>query len=272
MQSLPIEERPDFTHSTSYDRIRVARPMAEDLTLGGLVKDLTNGVITPQTLAHLDPDLDSQSLERKPGWRPVFGQSSAAETHLERTCGIGAGDIFLFFGWFRKVEKVDAKFRYCRGSPNLHVIFGWLQIEQRIELPRDLAKVPDYARGHPHHKEIPYDSPESLYISRERLSLEGATEYPGAGVFRKFNQTLCLTNPEGNLRSHWRLPQWFYPAGRPALTYHPEIPGRWEMHEDYCFLRSAGKGQEFVLDCADYPEAIPWLVSLLKARATMAAP
>ena len=38
------------------------------------------------------------------GWQPLFGQDSAAETHL-RNQGVGTGDIFLFFGLFRRVEQ-----------------------------------------------------------------------------------------------------------------------------------------------------------------------
>jgi hypothetical protein len=51
--------------------------------------------------AHLDPDLRPEALASRPkDWRPAFGQSGAAEGHLTNE-GIGAGDLFIFFGWFR---------------------------------------------------------------------------------------------------------------------------------------------------------------------------
>src|ERR1019366_2374960 len=53
-------------------------------------------------LAHLDPDLRQNALAYPPdAWRPAFGQSGAAAGHLINQ-GVGAGDLFIFFGWFRK--------------------------------------------------------------------------------------------------------------------------------------------------------------------------
>ena len=52
---------------------------------------------------------------REPGWRPLFGQEGAAETHLANQ-GVGTGDVFLFFGLFRPVEKAGDGWRYVRGS------------------------------------------------------------------------------------------------------------------------------------------------------------
>lgn len=112
MQSLPIQEKADFEHHiTSYDRILAVSLRAEGVTLGKLGKDLAR--IEPRTLAHLDPDLDFDSLEqRKSEWRPAFGQSKAAEGHLQRQ-NVGTSDIFLFYGWFRKVNKIGNKYCYC---------------------------------------------------------------------------------------------------------------------------------------------------------------
>src|SRR5258706_9657488 len=53
-------------------------------------------------LTHLDPDLQYNALiNRPPGWRPAFGQSGAAGGHLINQ-GFGAGDLFIFFGWFQR--------------------------------------------------------------------------------------------------------------------------------------------------------------------------
>src|SRR5689334_1319956 len=74
--------------------------------MGSVVKDLTSGRVCEEYLAHLDPDLDPSALPRLPGWRPAFGQTGAAQTHLDH-CGVGVGDLFLFFGWFRRVARAN---------------------------------------------------------------------------------------------------------------------------------------------------------------------
>ena len=94
-------------------------------TLGSIVADLTKGSHSARDTAHIDPDLRLQTLDgRANGWRPIFGQASAAQSHLASN-GVGPGDLFLFFGWFRRVEFIDAAYRYVPGAPNLHVII-WL--------------------------------------------------------------------------------------------------------------------------------------------------
>jgi len=45
------------------------------------------------------PALSHSSLPREPGWRPLFGQSGAAQGHL-RNQHVNIGDVFLFFGLF----------------------------------------------------------------------------------------------------------------------------------------------------------------------------
>ena len=76
---------------------------------------------------HLDPDIDRSADNRLPGWRPSLGQTGAAQTHLDGQ-GVGPGDVFLFFGWFREVEAVSRNWRYVPRAPDLHVMFGWLEV------------------------------------------------------------------------------------------------------------------------------------------------
>jgi hypothetical protein len=88
---------------------------------------------------------------------------------------------------------------------------------------------------------------------------------PGAGVFQRFDPALCLTAP-GRLRSTWRLPRWFYPdEEKSTLSYHNSL-SRWRIEKDYVLLNSVGRGQEFVLDCQEYPEAVNWLCSILRLQ------
>jgi hypothetical protein len=182
-----------------------------------------------------------------------------------RQQGVGPGDVFLFFGWFKEVMEMGRGYAYRPDGPNRHIIFGWFQIGQRIAVA-DRAALPPWALYHPHCQGPPYSPTDSLYIAADRLDLDGLEiDRPGAGVFTGYDEQLCLTRP-GALRSLWRLPSWFDPGPtRPPLTYHGN-PRRWSAAEteDQVHLQTVGRGQEFVLDCEEYPEAIAWLANLLK--------
>src|ERR1019366_8353116 len=111
MMSLPI---PDKSSTIAYKDI-AGNALA---SVGELVHDLAR---IPQThRAHLDPDVSAHSIPRSEGWRPLFGQVGASEKHLENQ-GVGIGDVFLFFGLFRNVQKSSDRWTYVRGSCPIHV-------------------------------------------------------------------------------------------------------------------------------------------------------
>jgi len=61
------------------------------------------------------------------------------------------------------------------------------------------------------------------------------------------------------------LPKWMYPAnGKKPLSYHGELT-RWKMENEETKLKLVGRGQEFVLDCDDYPEAVDWAKVLISS-------
>jgi hypothetical protein len=65
--------------------------------IGSIVEDLTSGrnmSFKESDHVHLDPDLRFDSLQRKPNWRPLFGQAESAQSHLDNY-GVAPGDIFL---------------------------------------------------------------------------------------------------------------------------------------------------------------------------------
>ena len=256
MYSLPI---PDELSPKRYREIRIGGH-----NLGAVVHDLSRGEIKPARRAHLDPDLNSQSLERNAGWRPLFGQASAAERHL-RNKRVGAGDVFLFFGWFREVTRsTTGKYSYVRGASDQHVIFGWLQIEQRV-CSESMYALPPWAADHPHYDGNHKYLLNTLYVSKEKLEWpKVATDKPGAGAFCQYSSALRLS-AAGQSRSLWHLPTWFNPNGKNScLSYHSNL-NRWSTHDDHVRLRTAPRGQEFVLDCDDYPEAIPWLAEIIES-------
>jgi hypothetical protein len=78
-------------------------------------------------------------------------------------------------------------------------------------------------------------------------------------------KALQLTKP-GCSRSIWLLPSWFEPKGRPPLSYHPKLSS-WEAGGDSVTLRSAAKGQEFVLNGERYPELEAWAGNLIRENA-----
>lgn len=227
--------------------------------IGALVEDLTLRLPRPvkaSDLVHLDPDLRKESLPREPGWRPLFGQSHAAQRHLDRQC-VGTGDVFLFFGWFREVENREGRFRFKRGTPDRHVFFGWLEVGEVWRLAENTMKVPEWAKMHPHTTPN-YGPANTIYVAGSAGS---------AGTFPRITDELVLTR-DGLTRSSWRLPKWFHPSNRRScLTYHTNV-ARWQPLEDeYVSLTSVSRGQEFVLDTADYPEAQSWARGLIENNA-----
>ncbi|MDB5906423.1 MAG: hypothetical protein JWP34_537 [Massilia sp.] len=76
---------------------------------------------------------------------------------------------------------------------------------------------------------------------------------------------LTLTKP-GCSRSVWSLPSWFAPEGRVPLNYHPN-PDSWKNEEGSVTLRSAAKGQEFVINGDVYPQLESWTGNPIKENA-----
>ncbi|MCL2658962.1 MAG: hypothetical protein FWD64_00390 [Acidobacteriaceae bacterium] len=254
MLSLPI---PDKMSSITYGEIRGNKW----LSVGEAVSQLAGK--PPSHRAHLDPDIVEQSVLRCGGWRPIFGQERAAEGHLQRQ-GVVDGDVFLFFGLFRPVEKTDRGWRFVPKSKEIHALFGWLQIARRISVA-SWSAMDSWAYYHPHfhHKG---NFKNVIYVATERLTLPCSkhAEIDGAGVFPYLTSRLRLTAPDSDHPSRWLLPKWFNPKGhRSHLSYHGDL-SRWSDAKDGVLLNAVSRGQEFVLDTADYPEAVEWLSQLFQ--------
>ena len=233
-----------------------------NISIGQVVEDLTSRRYDAWSLAHLDPDVRPDAIPRYDGWRGLFGQVGAAEGHLENQ-GVGVGDVFLFFGLYQRVERTQEGWRFVRGAPKQHILWGWLQIEQvcKVDKIRNDEKF-DWAGYHCHFSW--YDDPSNtLYVATHRLDLGDGLTMSGAGAFPRVDERLVLTEPGGSV-SQWRLPRWFYPDGnKTSLTYHPNLT-RWLYDNEYAYLRSVGRGQEFVLDLQEYPEGTDWISGLVR--------
>ncbi|WP_207551595.1 Nmad3 family putative nucleotide modification protein [Solilutibacter tolerans] len=202
-----------------------------------------------------------------PGWRPSLGQTGSAQSHLAKS-EVGAGDTFLFFGWFRRVEEVAGKYRYIKSEPQLHVIFGWLEVDEVLSVVSDRQGSLDrhpWVSAHPHVLSPEhYDDPKNtIYVGKSRSELGSSLE-PGGGYLRRFDPMLQLTAP-GKTRSIWSLPEWFHPGnGRTPMSYHAS-EDRWTRDQHRVLLRSVAKGQEFVVDGAEYPEMSEWASAIIRA-------
>ena len=231
-----------------------------DTNIGEMVADLTCNRIGANAPAHLDPDINHVAYPRQEGWQPLFGQSGAAQGHLDNQ-GVQIDDLFLFFGLFQKIEKVSGRWHFVKDAPRQHILWGWLQIGE-IHKVDNLAKdeLP-WTCYHPHrHLSRDKDPTNTLYIASCGLHLGDGSIAQGAGCYLKFHERLVLTNPNGSGVTDWRLPRCFYPDnGNSPLTYHPKLH-RWRHDDQYAYLQSASRGQEFVLDLDQYPDVTDWLM------------
>jgi hypothetical protein len=232
-----------------------------------LAEDLTRGAVNANTSVHLDPDLQAGSVSRRSGWRPSLGQVAAAQQHLRKQ-GVGPGDVFLFFGWFRHAEQVGGRWQYVREAPGVHALFGWLQVGSMHKVGDGPS--PDWLHDHPHVQHaarIGMDN--TVYVAGDSVA-GSAGSLPAAGTFKDWGPDLQLT-AQGATRSIWRVPRWLLKdPQRPGLSYHGD-PGRWSVERDSCLLQTVGKGQEFVIDMGDCGEASHWLQALVGRHGAPAA-
>lgn len=259
MLALPI---PDKSSTVRYDELDW-----KGTNVGELVERLTKGKRQASHYAHLDPDVRAESMPRAAAWRPSLGQEGSAQSHL-RNQSVGVGDLFLFWGLF---QRVGTDLRPL-GRP-VHALWGWLQVGRVADVATDIAPALassewSWAARHPHvgirSGQRGRKSPNALYVAAEELTQLGrpAVGVPGAGVFEKFTEALQLTADPIRSLSTWSLPGWFAPGRRKPLTYHGSAY-RWTRAGDRTLLRTVGRGQEFVLDTEEYPEAVEWARGLI---------
>lgn len=263
MVSLPI---PSSSASLSYSGINY-----NGKNLGSIVESLTAKRIAGDSITHFDPDLDRGAIARDPGWLAAFGAGKGARTHLKNN-NVKEGDLFLFFGWFRRVEfgEKDTT-RYLENSPNIHAIFGWLQIGEILHVgssgKNTLASKP-WLKDHPHITGSWYPN-NTIFIASEKLempdcSLDG--DWSGGGAFGSFSQSRVLTHPHQGKRSLWCLPENFAPQnGIAALSCHHN-PERWKKSPipGCTQLQTVSQGQEFVLEVKDKDILCEWLKGIFE--------
>lgn len=233
--------------------------------LAELLSHLSAGKFDEASLVHYDPDLERTSCPRGIGWRPAFGQVGSAQSHLANR-GVGVGDLFLFFGWFRPAERFENRWRFVPGAASFHALFGWLHVGACIYLPtQDARHAPEWLSDHPHvaHAARFAGQSNTIYVGADELRMGTTFGVDAGGRFNVWSDALRLSAEGGN-RSVWNVPMWLDPRqGRTPLSFHGN-PDRWRCREGNLYLQTVAKGQEFVLDCREYPEAVDWAGALIE--------
>lgn len=204
--------------------------------------------IQASSTCHLDPDLRKGVLPREK-WIPAFGQAGSSLSHLFNQ-GVGVGDLFLFFGWYRKTELHNGVLRFVPNAPDLHIIYGYLQVGSIIRQKEDL---PEELMTHPHAADFRWETKRNaLFIPTEKLSLDSSL--PGYGCLN-YSPKRILTK-RGCKRRIWDLPQFFRDID---ISYNHSA---WKDDG----FHSAGRGQEFVCEAND--KAIEWVKEIILSRNT----
>jgi len=163
----------------------------------------------------------------------ALGQANRAESHLRKQ-GVGNGDIFLFYGWFKSIEKQNGAWRYAEGKPDIHLIWSYMRVGDCITLDSDeqrteaLRKYPFLAR-HPH-----------LY---ERDGMKNRIYLSEQHQYFPYDENHCLTDLQCYKgRSTWRLPSFFHQPQ--AFSFLKNF----SLKNDDVVISYRGYGQEFVLN------------------------
>lgn len=236
MISFPIPAEDYETVSATYGKLR-----CENLAYIDLMKQLKVKNIEDSTNVHLDPDINYSVIERKSkDWKAILGQCKGSATHLANQ-GVGKGDIFLFFGWFKNVILTEQGYKYDSADGNgRHVIWGYMEIDDVINIEEN-REYPECYLAHPHFEYRNWKN-NTAYVATDKLSFN--PKMSGSGVF-KFDERLALSC-DSERRSFWKLPKFFHPDNGVSIT-HNINPAKWWIKDDYCILRSADIGQEFVI-------------------------
>ena len=195
MFSLPIP---------SYDEEAFEDLQHGDIDIVSVVTGVTNGRMSGRNLIHLDPDLNFDAHRHRKDradwqeWRGMLGQAGIAQSHLNNQ-GVASGDLFLFFGLYRRVEETAQGWRFVSGSPELHILWGWLQIYEKYPVadigPNELA----WARHHPHIARDYRGDKNTVYAAFMKLDLDGKDHQcaiAGWGVFPQTRPTTGSDRPQ----------------------------------------------------------------------------
>lgn len=205
-----------------------------------IIKEL--GVKLQVKSCHLDPDLHVNNRSRPKGWMSAFGQQGAAAKHLMNE-GVEAGDLFIFFGTFKRTFLDNrSKLRFENDYPR-HIIFGFLKVGELIDLSTASDKIKSKYYWHPHIQND-YGKNNLLFVASKQ---KGVLK-KNYGIV-KYNDRLVLTR-DGYRKSIWELPEFFHPDKGTKISRHLKEK-RFDMRGDKTIMQTVGIGQDFVVHAED---------------------
>ena len=202
---------------------------------------------------HVDPDIRENCRRNSvQNWNPAFGQIGAAQGVLNHA-NVEVGDIFLFFGWFRKTELFNGQYRFVRrdtGSfydhSDLQIIYGYMQIGEIITDKKQIAQF----TWHPHSSDSRINNgSNTLYIPSKKLSI--LSEFDGYGTL-DYRTDRVLTM-DGKPRATWNA----YPFLLPEHIY-----GKRKNRATGAGLYYCGIWQELVINESD--GLVNWVKSIIR--------
>ncbi len=210
----------------------LSRTTYAGLGLGAAALAASRGKVGPDTLCHHDPQFLSDGTV-------ILGQVGSAQGHLAKQ-GVGAGDVFLFFGLFR-AQKGEAH----------HRLFGCMRVAAVVPLG---AAAPDdpWVR-----KAVALDHPHTIGMHGANDTLYGGE----GGLAKSASDALRLTMPGGPV-ALWHRPPWLQ---RGEISYFADTDTNWPAPDR---MYRVGNGQEFVADVGEREEPRRWLDAIIAEMAT----
>lgn len=235
----------------------------KDISILSVMRDLN---INQFTECHFDPYLSDYMLKNKNNvdWKKSLGQCGSAQGHLINN-GIkkDTDTLFLFYGWFNKLERINGKFKYSPfnnySKEGVHLIYGYLQVETILEINKNNT-LKDWG-NHPHEINKNYYLGENrIYVARDKFSEDDNLD--GAGLF-KFSKELILTEI-GKSRANWEFPIFFHPDNGVEITYLPNNENKWKKENDKAKVKAYGQFQESVVKKDKNKLIENWAIDLIK--------
>ena len=234
----------------------------EDHNLLKVMRDLN---INQFTECHFDPYITDKMLDKNSpirDWKKSLGQCDIAQNILAAE-KINKDDLFIFFGWFNQIEVTDGKYKYSPFSGHhkegVQMLYGYLQIDEIIDVNRTGELLPDWVKSHPHYiQKDRFRGENVVYTANDKLSFDPSK--PGAGLF-KFDKDLILT--EGNkTRTNWILPKEFNPKNILEIKYLPK--NNWTpLKNGKVRIKASSRGQEFVVIKDEKKSIEEWAKNLI---------
>ncbi len=225
-----------------------------------------NAILVDENVTcHLDPQLEDYFGYGR-NFRATFGQSGRAQSHLNN-CGVGVGDLFLFYGWYYN-ENTKKDENIIFGYMKIGIILGFdlngnvfeITKQNQVEKIGNINKK-DFVQEYENKYKFLTNQPHWVRLKDDfktnyKNDVIYIAENGGFGIFN-YKESLILTDKEEkNCKT-----EWFIDGLENITELHPMRrkvalkEGRGRLVKGYC--------QELVIDCVD---AEKWAEGLILAK------